>query len=142
MTAKIYLDNRGGSFSLYKEKEVATWNEEGPYRSDVEAETFPDDLPAVFAGGFDVRSVRTIMIRIVPSDLSATWSIKVYGGVLVDPEEDRDWDLLDGGDYTNRSGRLLIKVDVVGLDYVHVFVSALSTGTISVNYGLVELDNE
>ena len=142
MTAKIYLDNLGGSFSLYKEREIATWDEDGPQRSAISAETLPDDLPESLEEGFDVSTVRTIIVRIIPSDLAATWSIKAYGGVLVEPEEDRDWDLLDGGEYSNKTGRMLIKIDVVGIDYVHIAVSAVSAGTIDINYGLVELDSE
>jgi len=140
MAEKFFLNADGGSLAFMKEQDFADWDN-SVYEADAGS-----NMAALPAIPFDTATqkiietsnVRKCIISFRRTDSGATIDFDIYGGI--DSTNQVGWYFMDGGDYASIDKDILVGVDVLGVDYVTVLVTAVSAGTLGIDMAIVPFE--
>lgn len=139
MSIKLFLDANGGSLAFKKEVDVVAYPD--TVWLEVDTGDLPISLPtssSIESLSQDVGIYRNGMLRIRTTDQAATWTIKCYEGTTPTPSPGGEEMCFMYDSEISGTGNTVIKVDVQGVKYLFVLVTALSTGTMYIEWAPLE----
>lgn len=139
MSIKFFLNADGGSLAFRKEVDVVTYP--ASIWLTVDSVDVPTSVPTsstVPSSSRDVGIYRNGLLRIGCSDPAATWTIQLYEGTVAggSPNSEKMYKMLDSN--ISGTGDTTIKVEVFLVKYLWVQVTALSAGTMYIEWAPAE----
>lgn len=136
MSVKFLLNANGGSLAFKKEVDVVTYVS---WIEDIGTGDVPVSAPtgvSIPTDSKDVSIYRNGAIRIICSDESATWTIRAYEGTDSGSAPEKMAFMYDSE--VSGTGTTVLGVEFFRVKYFYVCVTALSVGTLSIDYGPCE----